>query len=252
MIIAELAAAIDRRVPVVLATVVRTRRSVPRRPGSKMLVYADGRTSGTIGGGEMESRVIDAAAGVLADGRPRVVGYELVDPGRGDVGVCGGEVEIYLEPFMPTPTVYVIGAGHVGRAVEELARWLEFRTVVWDDRPEMVAGLDGAGAVGSGPLEALLSEHPPGPDDAVVVVTRNVALDLEILPLLVATPVRYIGVMGSRRRWETTRDGLLAAGVEPARLDRVRTPIGLEIGAETPAEIALSILAEVLEVRRGR
>ncbi|MCJ7753168.1 MAG: XdhC family protein, partial [Thermoanaerobaculales bacterium] len=113
----ELTAAVEAGRPVVLATVVGTRRSTPRRPGTKMLVFGDGETFGTIGGGEMESRVIAAATGALSDRRPQLLEYALVDPTRGDPGICGGEVKIYLEPYMPRHTVYVIGCGHVGRAV---------------------------------------------------------------------------------------------------------------------------------------
>ena len=119
-----------------LCTVVRERGSVPRHAGSKMLVYADGRLQGTIGGGEMESRVIREALAALADGQPRVVEYKLVDPTQGDPGVCGGEVEVFVEPIRPRPTVLVIGGGHIGRAVVHLAHWLGFRVALADDRPE--------------------------------------------------------------------------------------------------------------------
>ncbi len=250
--IPELAAALERRERVVLATVVRARQSVPRRPGSKMLIYADGRTSGTIGGGEMEHRVVAAAPEVLAEGRPRLVTYSLIDPARGDPGVCGGEVDVYLEPYMPSPTLLVVGAGHVGRAVSELAHWLGFRTVVWDDRDGIVdESSDHVDIALTGPLPDALADHPLTPDDAIVVVTRNVALDLEVLPALLDAPVGYIGVMGSRRRWSTTRAGLVERGVDEQRLDRVHSPIGVEISAETPEEIAVSILAEVVGARRG-
>jgi len=251
-VIGELAAAIERGEPVVLATVVRTRRSVPRRPGSKMLVHADGTTSGSVGGGELEHRVTLEAVEALADGRPRLVSYSLVDPAEGDPGVCGGEAEIYLEPFMPTPTVLIVGAGHVGRAVSELASWLGLRTVIWDDRSGMADGVDAEVAAAlSGPIGDALAAEPLTACDSVVVVTRNVSLDVEILPQLLATPAHYIGLMGSERRWSTTRAALLAAGVEEAELERVRAPIGVEIHAETPEEIAVSILAEVIGERRG-
>ena len=253
--IAELAAAIDAGTPVVLATVIRTNRSVPRRAGSKMLVFADGTTSGTVGGGEMEHRVINEAVDVLRTGTPCVLSYRLVDPNAGDPGVCGGEAEIYLEPYMPKPTLLIVGAGHVGRAVIELASWLDFTTVVWDDRVEMITELDHSDLeihlAASGSLTALLEDHPLTADAAVVIVTRNVALDVEILPHILATPARYVGLMGSNRRWTTTRAKLAEAGVAAAELDRVQTPIGIEINAETPAEIAVSIMAAVVAARRG-
>lgn len=221
-----------------------------------MLVFGDGRTQGTVGGGEMEHRVTIEAAEALIDGQPRLIEYRLVDPAEGDPGVCGGEAEIYLEPFMPQPTLLIIGAGHVGQAVIDIAALLDFRTVIWDDRSELIEGLDGsAGAspdlAASGPLPTLIDDLALSPDSAVVMVTRNVGLDVEILPHLLATEARYIGLMGSDRRWQTTRKLLDEAGTSAADLDRVRSPIGVEIQAETPAEIAVSIMAEIIAQRRG-
>jgi xanthine dehydrogenase accessory factor len=249
--ITELAAAIESGEPVVLATVVRTHRSVPRRPGSKMLVFADGRTAGTIGGGEMEHRVILEAVEVLAEGRPRVITYELVDPASGDPGVCGGEAEIYLEPYMPASTLFIVGAGHVGRAVSDLAKWLGFRTVVWDDRADIHDDAEHTDVALTGSIVEALESNPITDDTAIVMVTRNVGLDLEVMPTLLTTPAHYIGVMGSRRRWDTTRAGLVGLGVSEADLARVHAPIGVEIKAETPEEIAVSILAEVIGSHRG-
>ncbi len=250
--IAELAAAIARSDPVVLATVVRTRWSVPRRASSKMLIFADGRTLGTVGGGELEYRVTVAANEALSDGRPRMIEYSLVDPAAGDPGVCGGVTEIYLEPYMPTPTLFVVGAGHVGRAVGELATWLGLRTVMWDDRGDILEEApDVIASAVTGPITEALAAEQLGPNDSIVVVTRNVVVDLEILPALLATPVRYFGLLGSKRRWSTTRAGLIAAGVSAELLERVHAPVGIEIHAETPEEIAVSILAEVIGDRRA-
>lgn len=261
-IIRELAAAIGRGEPVVLATVVRTDRSVPRRPGTKMLIHADGRTTGTVGGGEMEARVRNEAARALLDRRPRMLSFDLLDPASGDPGVCGGTAEIYLEPHMPQPLLVVVGAGHVGRAVTDLARWLGFRIMVWDDRPDAIADLLG-GAEANGlaaddpsfstttaPIDQALDEAGVDGDSSIVMVTRNVALDLDLLPPLLASGAGYIGLMGSNRRWATTRAKLVEAGVAEADLDRVVSPIGIEIHAETPEEIAVSVLAQVVADRR--
>lgn len=235
-----------------LATVVRTDRSVPRRIGAAMVVFDDGRTQGTVGGGEMEARVVEEALAALVDGQGRLVHYRLVDPAVGDPGVCGGEAEIYVDPYMPTATMLIVGAGHVGRAVCHLARWTGWEPVVWDDRAELLADLPDAAAVLSGPIDAAVASARLDTRSAIVVVTRNVALDLEILPSLLGSGAGYIGVMGSARRWSTTRRMLLEAGVDEDLLARVRTPIGVEIGAETPEEIAISILAEVVDGRRAR
>ncbi len=253
VILRELVASIDARRPVVLATVTATRRSVPRRPGSKMLVYADGTTSGTIGGGEMEARVIAAALDTLTTGRPAAVSFSLVDPTAGDPGVCGGDVDLYLEPHMPTTTVFVVGAGHVGAAVVELASWLGYRVVVWDDRADQLDAITATDtvAVATGPIADAIAAHDVDEYTRVVMVTRNVALDLELVPPLLASPAATIGLMGSRRRWETTRRALLDAGVAEEDLAKVHSPIGVEIHAETPAEIAVSILAELIGTERS-
>ncbi len=256
-VVRQLAAAIERGEPAVLATVVRTDRSVPRRPGTKMLIRADGSTVGTVGGGEMEARVRAEAAAALAaaDRTPRLLTFDLIDPASGDPGVCGGTADIYLEPHMPDPVLLVVGAGHVGRAVVDLARWLGFRTVVWDDRPEAIAELErtvdrGPVATATGPITDAIAAHPIDGDASVVMVTRNVGLDVDLLPPLLASGAGYIGLMGSKRRWTTTRAKLVEAGVAEADLDRVVSPIGIEINAETPEEIAVSILAQVVAHRR--
>ena len=251
----ELLAAIDERTPVVVATVVATRRSVPRRAGSKMLVYGDGSISGTIGGGEMEARVVAESLAALAERQPRRLTYSLLDPASGDPGVCGGEVELYLEPHMPQSTVFVVGVGHVGRAVVELAGWLGHRVVAWDDRAELVAQADLTGDEESefltGPIADAVATAGIDAETSIVMVTRNVVLDVEIIPALLATPARYIGLMGSQRRWDTTRRKLGELGIGDDDLTRIAAPIGIEIAAETPSEIAVSIMAEVIGRHRG-
>ena len=306
----QLADAVADGAAVASATVVDTARSVPRHAGAKMLVFRDGRSAGTVGGGEMEARVIAEAQHALTDGRCRLLSYRLVDPRRGDPGVCGGDVRIFVEPHMPKPSLVVMGYGHVGRAVVQMGRWLGYRTVAVDDRPgisgdlgaegsggaaetdgldragvaegaggaaetdgldragvaEGAAAIEGAGGVeGSAGVEGaggadelilggaddLLSRHALEADASVVLVTRNVDVDVAALPALLGTAAGYIGVMGSNRRWATTKARLIEAGVAPGALERVRAPIGIEIGAETPEEIAVSIMAEVVAHRRA-
>lgn len=244
--------ALDAGQPVCTATVMATRRSVPRRPGAKMVVFSDGTTAGTIGGGEMESRVVREALAAIAEAIPRTLTFALVDPSSGDPGVCGGEVDLFLEPHMPDPTVYVIGCGHVGQAVVSLAHWMGFRVVAIDDRPELADPemLPLADTVICGSVADAVEVAPVGPNTDVVLVTRNVGVDLAALPVLLSTSARSIGVMGSKRRWATTAGKLVEEGLDPALLDRVRSPIGLELGAETPEEIALSIMAEIVAGRR--
>jgi xanthine dehydrogenase accessory factor len=252
-VLAALMAAQERGEAVVLATIIRERGSVPRHAGSKMLVYRDGRTLGSIGGGEMEARVIEEMTAVLADGKPRILPYRLVDPGQGDPGVCGGEVEIFLEPFRSPATVFVVGCGHVGRAVASLAGWLGFQVVVTDDRPEMVTPelVPGADHYLSGPIEDVLETFEVTANTFTIVVTRNVLVDRQTLPYIAATPSPYIGIIGSKRRWVETRRLLKEDGMDEAALARFHSPIGLELNAETPEEIAVSIMAEIIMIQRG-
>ncbi len=236
-----------------LATVVRARGAVPRHAGSKMLVYGDGRVVGTIGGGEMEERVRQAALQSMADGATAMLHYTFQDPAQGDPGVCGGEVDVFVEPLGRRPTLVVVGGGHVGRAVLHLARWLGFRTVVCDDRPEFASAEsapDADQAIAC-PMGEITSHVTITPDTYLVLTTRGVPLDVEALPSLLAGPAAYIGVIGSRKRWETTAKELRQRGVSPEALARVTSPMGLELKAETPEEIAVSILAQIIQQRRG-
>jgi len=214
-----------------------------------MLVYGDGTTSGTVGGGQVEALIRDDALVALDDGTTRLRQYTLEDPERGDPGICGGTMTISLEPYMPPHTIFVIGCGHVGRAVVDLAHWLGYRTVATDDRAELVTdeSMPNAEVRLVGTVEEALAAEPVHENTSIVVVTRSHDMDVEIVPLLLETPARYIGVMGSTRRWTATRERLLESGVSAKAIDRVHVPIGINIGAETVEEIAVSIMSEVIE-----
>jgi xanthine dehydrogenase accessory factor len=234
----------------VLCTVVRSRGSTPRRASSKMLVYPDGSLLGSVGGGEMESRVIAEARQAMQDGKSRLVEYNMSDPSRGDPGVCGGQMEIFVEPLLPKPTLVLVGAGHVGKAVVHLARWLGFRVAVSDDRPEFCTpdAVPGADEYHPVPLAELTSRLAVNPWTYFVLTTRSVDIDVPGLPSLLESPAAYIGVIGSTRRWATTRQQLLDKGVPQEALERIHSPMGLDLRAETPEEIAVSILAEIIQV----
>lgn len=234
------------RQAVVLCTVIETDRSVPRKAGAKMLVFEDGSTFGTIGGGEMESRVINSAKESISKKKSHQLTYSLVDPSQGDPGVCGGDVTIYLEPFMPQTTIYIIGAGHIGKAVSELSSWLGYRVVVWDDRKDIINTFTGVGETLTGDLSIAMQEEPIDEHTRVVIVTRNAEVDSKVLPLIVETPAAYIGLMGSSQRWKVVKGQLTELGMKTEELERIATPIGIEIAAESPEEIAVSILAEVI------
>jgi xanthine dehydrogenase accessory factor len=237
----------------VLCTIVRSQGSTPRHTSSKMLVYPDGRIVGSVGGGELENRVIAEAQRALEDGKARILQYAMADPERGDPGICGGQVEVYVEPILPKPALVVIGVGHVGKTVAHLAHWLGFYVIVSDDRADLCnpENVPEADAFYPLPMAELPSNVEIDRWTAIVLTTRGSDVDVVGLPALLKTPARYIGVIGSRRRWEITRKLLSEQGVDAVQLERVRSPIGLELNAETPEEIAVSILAEVVMLRLG-
>jgi xanthine dehydrogenase accessory factor len=253
MIFEALAELERKNEPGALCTIVRSVGSTPRHAGSKMLVYPDGHIAGTVGGGEMESRVIAEALDAMRDGKPRKLEYSMADPKRGDPGVCGGQLEVFVDPLQAKPTLVVVGAGHVGQAAAHLAHWLGFRVVVTDDRPEFCTPevVPEGDAYYPIPLAELPQEFDITPWTYIVMTTRGVDIDVKGLPGLLDSPAAYIGVIGSQRRWRTARDQLLESGVPEEKLDNVRSPVGLELHAETPEEIAVSILAEIIRLRRS-
>ena len=237
--------------PAALCTVVKTSGSTPRHSTSKMLVFLDGHIIGTVGGGELENRVIKEALASLNDGKPRNLAYKMADPARGDPGVCGGQVEVFVEPILPSPMLVIVGGGHVGKAVAHLGKWLGFRVAVSDDRPEFCTPEANPDAQEFYPVP--LAELPLHLNithqTSIVLTTRGSNVDVAGLPALLETQAGYIGVIGSRKRWNTTTKELNQQGISEEILKRVHSPIGLGIGAETPEEIAVSILAEILMLR---
>jgi xanthine dehydrogenase accessory factor len=234
-----------------LCTIVSSRGSTPRHTTSKMLVYPDGHILGTVGGGEVENRVIKEALKAISDRTPRLLEYTMADPDRGDPGVCGGQLEIYVEPIIPKPMLVVVGVGHVGKAVAHLAKWLGFVVAVSDDRadfctPIAVPDSDYFFPV---PLEELSKQMNINPWTYIVLTTRGVDVDIRGLPSILETQAGYIGVIGSKRRWATTTKKLIEAGIQSEMLQKVHSPIGLNIHAETPEEIAVSIMAEIIKLR---
>ena len=235
-----------------LCTIIKTKGSTPRKEGSKMLVFDDGSIVGTVGGGEVEARVIKEALNSIKSGKSRIISYELIDPDQGDPGICGGSLEIFVDPIDKPDELVVVGGGHVGKAVVFLAKWLGFRVILNDDRkefcsPDKVPGADEY-------IHCLLAELPEKyqiPESAAVVLaTRNQKVDINGLPELLTIPTAYIGVISSKRRWKLTEEQLIESGVKKDRLKKIHAPIGLKIGAETPEEIALSILAEIIVNKR--
>ncbi len=236
-----------------VATIVGVSGSIPSFKSAKLLLGEDGTLIGTIGGGCVEAEVVQAAREVMAGERPRTLRFDLNEDPRSDTGlVCGGSLEIFVEPILPPAVVYVFGAGHVGLNVYKVARIAGFEVVVVDDR-ELYASRERfpeAREVLAGDMDELLPRIAPGPGAFVVIATRGHKHDLKVLRWAVGTPAGYVGMLGSRRKVITVFRELRGEGIDPAALERVRAPIGLDIGATTPEEIAVAVVAELVTVRR--
>ncbi len=248
------AAALRRGEAVALVTIVRAQGSTPQRTGAKMLVFADGRTLGTIGGGCYENDAFWKAREALASRKPALLHYELNDDFAQENGlVCGGQMDVHIDPLEPTPYLYIIGAGHVGLHLARVASEAGFRLHVVDDR-EKFANADRfptADVVAAEPIPEWLERADLPPSAFVVVVTRGHTHDLDAMRALVRRDLAYLGLIGSRAKVRRIADLLLEEGVPADCLARVHAPIGFDIGAVTPAEIAVSITAQLIAVRRG-
>jgi len=235
-------------------TVVRANGSTPQRAGAKMLVFADGRTIGTIGGGCYENDACLKAREALTSGRQVLAHYDLNDDFAQENGlICGGQMDVHIDPLAPAARLYIIGAGHVGWHLARAAADTEFRVHVVDDREKFAnrERFPHADDVIVEPIDDWLHRSEIPASSFVVIVTRGHQNDLEAMRALAARDLRYLGLIGSRAKVARIRKLLMSEGMPPECLDRVHAPIGLEIGAVTPAEIAISILAQLIAIRRG-
>jgi xanthine dehydrogenase accessory factor len=236
-----------------LATIINVRGSIPSFNTAKMLVRDDGSIVGTIGGGCVEADVWQAAREVMESEKPRTLTFNLNENPKADTGlVCGGTLEIYVEPILPVPVLYLVGAGHVAYNVYRVARIAGFDVVVIDDR-EAYANRErfpDAREIFSEEFDQTLAKLEPNENSYVVIVTRGHRDDLRVLRWAVQTDARYIGMIGSKRKVLTIYKELQAEGMSPTLFEKVQAPIGLEIGAVTPEEIAVSIVAEMIAARR--
>ena len=254
-VFAALAEALARGETVALVTIVSARGSTPQRVGAKMLVYADGRTVGTIGGGCYENDAFWKAREIIKTRKPQLVRYELNDDFAEESGlICGGQMEVHIDPIEPAPRLYIVGAGHVGYHLARMATEVGFEVHVVDDREKFANAerFPAAAEIVVDDIAAWL-ERAELPDSAyAVVVTRGHRNDLDALRALAPRQLRYLGLIGSKAKVARIYDALTAEAMPAEVLRRVHAPIGLDIGAVSPAEIAVSILAEMIAVRYGR
>lgn len=237
-----------------LATIINVRGSIPSFNTAKMLVRDDGSILGTIGGGCVEADVWQAAREVMEQEKPRTLTFNLNQNPKYDTGlVCGGTLEVYVEPILPIPQLYLFGAGHVANNVFKVARLAGFDVTVVDDR-EAYANRERfpeAREVIAEDFELALKKVKPTEFSYIVIVTRGHRDDMRVLRWAVQTPARYIGMIGSKRKVLTTYKELENEGLSPQLFERVKSPVGLEIGAVTPEEIAVAIVAEMIAFRRN-
>jgi xanthine dehydrogenase accessory factor len=246
--------ALEKGESAALVTIVATKGSTPQRVGAKMIAYADGRTAGTIGGGCYENDALGKAREAIRLRQAQLVHYTLNDDLAAESGlICGGQMDVYIEPLEAAPQLYLIGAGHVSHELAKVAQQIGFHLHVLDDRAKFASHERFPGA------EVVVDDIPGWlaradlPSTAfVVVVTRGHRYDLDAMRALVARDWRYLGMIGSRAKVKRVFDALRDEGVPAERLERVHAPIGLDIGAVSPAEIAVSIAAELVAARSGR
>ena len=237
-----------------LASIINTVGSIPGSSSAKMLVRDDGSIVGTIGGGAGELEVIQVAREVITKEKPQTLSFNLTQRPGIDAGmVCGGSLDIFIEPIVPSPTLYIFGAGHTGLATYRVARSAGFDVVIVDER-EAFANRErfpDAKAIIVAELEVAALQIAPNPASYIVSLTPGHLTDLRVLRWAVGTQARYIGMMGSRRKVTGIYQELQKEGVPAERLADVHAPIGLEIGADNPEEIAISIVAELIACRRN-
>lgn len=251
----DLIAAREARRPFAVVTVAATTGSVPRAAGSKMFVYADGRSSGTIGGGKFESLVIADAQAAMREKKPLLKSYPLREGETDSFGaICGGEATVFIEPQITSEALYLIGSGHCAHAIAKLAAECGLFVSVVDDRDELLADLPPVVTrISDSSPASFIASHEWQSDEALVIVSRNHEIDRGALAVaLEQTGAGYVGMIGSRRKVRRVFDHLRERGVSDEKLSKVYAPLGLDIGADSPAEIAVSAIAEILAVLRQR
>ncbi len=235
-------------IPCVLCVITDTTGSTPRKAGSKMIVMSDGSIYGTIGGGSIELAVIKEAVSVLSKGEPLFKEYQLEE----DLSMhCGGMVRVYFDPILSLPKLYIYGAGHIGRVLGKFASALGFRIFFFDERPDIYKEfqVEGAECTTGNYFETIektvFDEHT-----YIVITTPKHEFDEKILAAVARKPHAYLGMIGSKRKVAEARKKFLAEGsLTNEELDRVDMPIGIPFAAETPEEIAISILAKLIDTR---
>jgi xanthine dehydrogenase accessory factor len=248
--LANIAASGERAV---LATVISSRGSVPRKAGTKMIIKGDGTLVGSIGGGNVEQAVQEKALDVMKSGEPQTIHLDLTGSGEEAWMICGGKLDVFLEPILPAETLYLFGAGHLSQSTAAMAKMLGLRVVVIDPRPEYSNKdrFPDADSLVVEEYDDAFSKLNVDENSYIVIYTPGHVSDEKCLQFAVGTAAKYVGMIGSKKKVKEIKERLRKKGVSQQQLDEVHAPIGLEINAQTPEEIAVSILAELTKVRRS-
>ena len=251
-VIRALLAAIEQGERFALASVIATEGSSPGKPGHKMLVFADGRQVGTVGGGQMEEDARAQALEMLASGKGGLLEFSFDSPSAGEGMICGGRATVVIEVHAPTARILVCGGGHVAQALARLFVTLGYIHFVVDERPEIAQERNfpvGTKLFCHAPVE-WLRDADLNSFSHIIIMTNSHALDQSVLRRVLSDDFGgYVGLIGSGRKWAKIKAALAEGGIAPERLAAVHCPIGLPIGGSTPAEIAISIAAEIIQER---
>lgn len=240
---------IEKGKELAVATITKANGSTPRGVGTKMAVLSDGTIYGTIGGGPLEKKVIDLCIEAIKEGKSRSVSFPLST--KGVEMICGGDVELFIDVYKNKPKLLIAGGGHVGYAIYNVAALLNFNIVVFEDREEFLTRerFPNAYELVLGKIDEELKKYPIDNNTYIVIVTRGHKYDEESLEAVVNSDAKYIGAMGSKKKVITMMKNLKDKGISKEKLNKVYSPIGLKISDESPEEIALSIMAEILVVK---
>lgn len=237
-----------------LATIVQVNGSIPSYESAKLLVREDGSMTGTVGGGCVEAEVWNAAREVIETEQPKHLTFSLGQDAAYDNGlICGGQLNVFVEPIIPQPRAYIFGAGHVSKSLSKVATLAGFGTVVIDDR-ETFANRERfpeAEEVHAGEYEAVFPNLEINSSSYLIIVTRGHRDDMRVLKWAINTPARYVAMIGSKRKTLSVMKELMKDGIPREAFDRLHAPMGLDIGAISPEEIAISVVAEMIAVRRA-
>ncbi len=237
-----------------LAIVIRTEGSVPRKSGTKMIIFGDGKITGTLGGGDLENRVIEQALETIHTGVPRTVSFTLdMEKGKLDM-MCGGTVEVYIEPILPSEKLIIFGAGHITRSLAPMMKKIGFHVSVVDDSPNFLKKeyFPDIEDVHIEDMEVFAESVSSDPKTYIIVLSRGFSRDKAILGQLLRKEFRYLGMIGSQRKIESMVTELKKEGIPEKIFSMLKSPVGLDIGAETPEEIAISIAGEILAIKKGK